>query len=261
MIRATDLSWRAGGKAILHGTSLTVAKGEVLGLIGPNGSGKSTLLRLLAGLLKPSSGHLELAGRPLDRMRQRDIARLLAFVAQQAETSDRISVRDAVELGRTPWLDALRPWSEEDDRHVAHALARVGMQGFETRDWITLSGGERQRVHIARALAQCPKVMLLDEPTNHLDIHHQLSIMQLVLDLKLTTVIALHDLNQAMICDRLGVMHHGRLIAFGPPAGILTPELLERVFAVRVTELTDPSDGSRIMRFLPLNRKETICAF
>src|SRR5690606_9632478 len=91
MIRATDLSWRAGGKAILHGTSLTVAKGEVLGLIGPNGSGKSALLRLLAGLLKPSSGHLELAGRPLGRMRQRDIARLLAFVAQQAETSDRIS--------------------------------------------------------------------------------------------------------------------------------------------------------------------------
>lgn len=249
MLSATDLGWHTRGRAIVKGVTLQVARGEVLGLIGPNGSGKSTLLRLLSGLLKPSSGRVELAGQTLSRLGRRDIARILAFVAQQADTSDRITVREAVELGRTPWLDALRPWSAEDDHHVATALATVEMQGFETRDWITLSGGERQRVHIARALAQCPQVLLLDEPTNHLDIHHQLAILRLIARLGLTTVVALHDLNQAMGCDRLAVMQGGRLIALGTPAAILTPDLLHRVFAVRATELTDPEDGSRVLRF------------
>src|SRR3546814_5537778 len=72
------------------------------------------------------------------------------------------------------------------------------MKGFAARHWHTLSGGERQRVHIARALAQEPQVLLLDEPTNHLDIHHQLPILSLVAALPVTSVVALHDLNQAL---------------------------------------------------------------
>ncbi len=120
------------------------------------------------------------------------------------------------------------------------------------RDWSTLSGGERQRAHIARALAQAPQILLLDEPTNHLDIRHQLSILDLVGGLGLTTVIALHDLNQAMRCDRLAVMQGGRLVALGPPDRVLTPDLLARVFHVRASTLTDPQDGSRVMRFHPV---------
>src|SRR3546814_1755854 len=85
------------------------------------------------------------------------------------------------------------------------------MKGFAARHWHTLSGGERQRVHIARALAQEPQVLLLDEPTNHLDIHHQLPILSLVAALPVTSVVALHDLNQALECDRLAVMERGRL--------------------------------------------------
>lgn len=249
VIAAHDLGWRARGRAIVAGVNLRVAPGEVLGVIGPNGSGKSTLLRLLAGLLRPAAGRVELMGRPLARMGARDIAQTLAFVAQAAETTDRITVRDAVELGRTPWLTALRPWSGEDGAHVDAALARVEMTGFASRDWITLSGGERQRAHIARALAQTPRVLLLDEPTNHLDIHHQLAILRLIADLGLTTVIALHDLNQAMVCDRVAVMQNGRLIALDQPARVLTPKLLHDTFAVRATELIDPADGARVLRF------------
>ena len=94
--------------------------------------------------------------------------------------------------------------------------------------------------------------MLLDEPTNHLDIRHQLAILDLVGGLGLTTVIALHDLNQAMRCDRLAVMQDGRLVALGPPDRILTTDLLARVFQVRASTLTDPQDGSRVMRFHPV---------
>jgi iron complex transport system ATP-binding protein len=249
ILSAEALCWSARGTPILRDVSLAVAEGETLGLIGPNGSGKSTLMRLLAGVLQPDDGQVRLAGRPLAAMRRREVAQLLALVEQQAETADRVTVRDAVELGRTPWLSALQPWSAADDAIVAEALAMVEMAGFAARDWATLSGGERQRVHIARALAQRPRLLLLDEPTNHLDIHHQLSILQLVATLPVTSVIALHDLNQALGCDRLGVLHRGRLVALGRPWDVLTTELLRDVFGVRAAVLTDPADGARIIRF------------
>lgn len=256
-LRAAELGWSVRGRVIVEDVNLRVGHSEVVGLIGPNASGKSTLLRLLAGLVRPGSGTVHLAERPMAKMRNRDIARTLAFVAQQMDTTDRITVRDAVELGRTPWLDALRPWSTEDDDHVASALETVDLAHMADRDWATLSGGERQRVHIARAIAQVPQVLLLDEPTNHLDIHHQLSILHLIRRLGLTTVVALHDLNHAMVCDRVAVMNGGRLIATGSPANILTPDLLESVFTVRATVIIDPADGSRVFRFhqLPHTRR------
>jgi pseudoazurin len=95
-------------------------------------------------------------------------------------------------------------------------------------------------------------VLLLDEPTNHLDVHQQLSLMQLVQHLPITKVIALHDLNQALACDRLAVMHQGRLVHLGPPDEVLTPELLQTVFQVQAHSLTDPLDGSRVLRLRPL---------
>ena len=250
-LEARDLGRRVRGRDLLSGIGLTVAPREVLGLIGPNGSGKSTLLRLLAGLVRPDRGRVLLDGRPMAAMPQRRIARRIALVAQSADTSDRISVRDAVALGRTPWLDALRPWSDADDAHVARALRRVDLAHLAARDWSTLSGGERQRAHIARALAQDPQILLLDEPTNHLDIRHQLSILDLVAGLGIAVVVALHDLNQAMRCDRLAVLQDGRLQALGPPADVLDPALLRRVFGVRASALIDPQDGSRVMRFHP----------
>jgi iron complex transport system ATP-binding protein len=241
---------------IVEAVSLTVERNETLGLIGPNGSGKSTLLRLLAGILTPTSGSIAIDAQPFSGMSRRKIAQMLGFVEQYADTSERITVRDAVELGRTPWLSSLQPWSRTDDVIVAQALSDVDMCHMAARYWSTLSGGERQRVHLARALAQKPRIMLLDEPTNHLDIQHQLAILDLVQDLNVTTVIALHDLNQAMTCDRLGVMCKGRLVRVGPPSQVLTAEILRDIFGVTASFLDDPSDGSRVIRFHSINRKE-----
>ncbi|MEE1925887.1 ABC transporter ATP-binding protein [Pseudomonas sp. 148P] len=247
-LECSGLGYQVKGTALLDGVSLQVRPGETLGIVGPNGSGKSTLLRLLAGLLRPHSGEVRLNGEPMHRLRRREVARQLAVVEQQASTDDALRVRDAVELGRTPWLSALSPWSAADDGIVDQALQAVGMAHLAQRLWHSLSGGERQRVHIARALAQQPRILLLDEPTNHLDIQQQLGILALVQALPVTTLIALHDLNQALGCDRLALMDHGRLVALGAPLDVLTPQRLHDTFGVHGHFIEDPLDGSRYLR-------------
>ncbi|MCF3934559.1 ABC transporter ATP-binding protein [Acuticoccus sp. M5D2P5] len=248
-IAAEGVGWQVGGTTIVDGVTFDVSPGEMFGLVGPNGSGKSTLLKMLAGIRPPSAGRIALADAPLETLSRRRIAQTVAFVEQFADTVDRITVRDAVELGRTPWLSALAPWSARDEAAVSDALASVDMTRFAARSWHTLSGGERQRVHIARALAQHPAILVLDEPTNHLDIHHQLSILTLIRRLRVTTIVALHDLNQAMNCDRVGIMDQGRLVAVGTPHEVLTADRIEATFAIRTTICIDPSDGTRLLRF------------
>lgn len=248
-IEADALGWPARGRPIVEAVTLDVAPGETFGLIGPNGSGKSTLLRLLAGLAPRPVGEVRLDGTPMRRLSRRDIAQRVAVVEQIAATSDALTARDVVELGRTPFLSALAPFGPDDAAIVAEALAAVDMTAKAAQHWATLSGGERQRVQIARALAQRPRLLILDEPTNHLDIHHQLGLLRMIAQLPVTVVMALHDLNQAMGCDRVGVMEGGRLVACGPPATVLTPDRLARIFRIHATPLCDPADGARLFRF------------
>lgn len=248
ILEASNLGWSVRRLRIVQGVDLAVREGETFGLVGPNGSGKSTLLRLLAGILKPTTGKVAVEGQPLSGLPRRLAAQKIAYLEQQADTGEAITVRDAVELGRTPWLTPLQPWSDEDDRIVAGALADADLHGFESRFWATLSGGEKQRVHLARALAQRPRILLLDEPTNHLDVRHQLSMLDLVAALPVTSIIALHDLNQALACDRVGVMAGGQLVALGPPQEVLSVNRIAEVFGVRASIVVDPADGARIFR-------------
>lgn len=248
-VTASELVWRAGDRTIVDGVSLEFRPGEFLGIVGPNGSGKTSLITLLAGLRRPHCGNVFFKGAPLSTLGRRAIARRIALVEQQAETGERITARQAVELGRTPHLGPLSPWSPADDAIVDAALADVEMSDFSGRQWNTLSGGERQRLHIARALAQQPEILFLDEPTNHLDIHNQLALLDLVKGRRLTVVAALHDLNHAaMFCDRIAVMKRGRLVALGAPDRILTACLLRDVFKVEARVERD-DDGICTVRF------------
>ena len=248
VLSCSGLGFAIRDAELLHDIDLDIHAGETLGLVGPNGSGKSTLLKLLAGVRSPSRGTIHLNGQCLKTLSRRTIAQTLAVVEQQADTLDAISVFDAVALGRTPWLSALRPWSAADDDIVHQALRDVDATHLRKRTWRSLSGGERQRVHIARALAQRPRILLLDEPTNHLDIQHQLAILQVVHAWPVTTVIALHDLNQALACDRVAVLEKSRLVALGKPLDVLTPQRLLDTFGVHAHYLIDPFDGAQILR-------------
>lgn len=249
MISVQNVSYRLRGKTLVNPLSFEVKKGEMLGLIGPNGSGKSSLLRLLAGITRPSTGQVLLKGQAMTDLPRESIARQLAFVTQQAETHERIRVRDAVELGRTPWLSLLNPWSDQDQHVVDQVMHQLSIQHLGDRIWQTLSGGEQQRVHLARALAQQPEILLLDEPTNHLDIQNQLAILQLVEALNTTIVVALHDLNQAARCDRLAIMKSSHLIAIGKPDEVLTPDIIWQVFGVKTRMIHDTELQRPLLHF------------
>jgi iron complex transport system ATP-binding protein len=243
-LSAQSVFWSAGDAQILRDVSLDILPGEFLGIVGPNGSGKTSLMSLLSGIRAPKSGEVLLANKAIRRFSRREIAQSIALVEQQAETMERITARQAVELGRTPHLAALSPWSAKDDAIVDQALRDVDMEGFGARQWHTLSGGERQRLHIARALAQQPKILLLDEPTNHLDIGHQISLLELVRQLKLTVTAALHDLNHAaMFCDRIAVMQRGQIVALGKPRDVFDPVLIRDVFGVEVDVEHEGDEG------------------
>lgn len=248
-LEAQDIGWTSRGRRIVGPVSIAFDPGETFGLVGPNGSGKSTLLRLLAGLAPKPTGTVRLDGTDMTSLGRRAVAQRIAVVEQMADTAEALRVRDVAELGRTPILSALRPFGDADRAIVDQALAAVEMAGMADRMWSTLSGGERQRVQIARALAQQPRILILDEPTNHLDIHHQLALLRLVSDLPITVIMALHDLNQAMGCDRLGVMQDGLLMAHGTPSDVLGPRRIARVFRVGATALCDPADGSPVLKF------------
>ena len=251
-LQARAVSWSAAGRLIVDGVSLDIEPFSTLGLLGPNGSGKSSLLRLLGGVRRPAGGLVLLDGQDIRHLGRRHVARRLAVVEQHATTDVDLTVLDVVRLGRIPHRRAWSGRGPHDDRAVADALAQTGLQDRLAQPWRTLSGGERQRVQIARALAQAPSELLLDEPTNHLDIHHQLDLLTLIRELPVTTVVALHDLNlAAMFCDRLIVLSAGRAVAAGPPADVLTPQLIRDVYRVRAVVENDGADGRPAIRFLP----------
>ncbi|WP_436894388.1 ABC transporter ATP-binding protein [Klebsiella pneumoniae] len=250
-ICAENITWKAGKKVIVNNVSLRVPRGETVGLLGPNGCGKSSLLRVLAGLRRPDEGRVTLDGQDIARMAKKQLARRVAFVEQHGMTEANMRVRDVVRLGRIPHHSPFSNWSAQDDEAIAAALQRVAMLEKSEQGWLSLSGGERQRVHIARALAQSPSEILLDEPTNHLDIHHQMQLMQLISELPVTSIVAIHDLNHAaMFCDSLIVMQQGQILASGTPEEILSEGLLWDVFRVKTKIEISPYHGKKHIHFI-----------
>ncbi|MFF2023906.1 ABC transporter ATP-binding protein [Streptomyces sp. NPDC058171] len=239
-----DVTVAVGGRALVTGVSLQVAPGEVLGLAGPNGAGKSTLLRTVYRTLRPTSGRVLLDGEDVWRMPGKRLARQLAAVLQESAGDFELTVYDVVAMGRTPHKRAFAGDDADDRAVIASALARLDVDGLADAPFNRLSGGEKQRVLIARALAQQAGTMVLDEPTNHLDLRHQLDVLRLVRHLGVTTVVALHDLNlAAAFCDRLCVLAAGRVVALGPPAEVLTRELLSEVYRVEAEVDAHPVTG------------------
>ncbi|MFE0462024.1 ABC transporter ATP-binding protein [Kitasatospora sp. NPDC058965] len=247
-----SLSLRYGDRTVVRDLDLTLPGGAVTAVVGPNACGKSTLLRGLARLLDPAAGTVTLDGADLHRMPARTLARRLGLLPQQPVTPEAITVEALVRLGRYPHQRLLSPWSAADQAAVESALARTGTAELRGQPVDRLSGGQRQRAWIALTLAQDTDLLLLDEPTTFLDLRHQLDVLELVAelhrDLGRTVVMVLHDLGQAArYADHLVVLDRGRPAAAGPPAEVLTAELVERVFQVPCRVVPDPETGTPLV--------------
>ncbi len=236
-IEARGVSVAYGQRKALQDVDLALGTAERVCLVGPNGAGKSTLVRCLTGLLAPTSGMVSLHGRLLASISRGELARMVAVVPGSVRLPFAMDVAALVALGRTPYL---HPWSgptPADDAAVASALGRVGILALRDRDVRTLSMGERQLALIAMALAQGGSILVLDEPTVHLDLRHQVEVMELLARLSddegLTVLAVLHDLSLAAhFFPRLAMLDHGRLVADGPTADVLTPDRIRTVYGV-----------------------------
>ena len=240
-----------GGAPVLDGVDFTVPSGQFTVIVGPNACGKSTLLKTLSRVLRPSSGQVELGGRPLSSYSPKQVAKQVALLPQSPQAPEGIRVADLVARGRHPHQSLLRQWSPADERAVQDALERAGVASLASRRVEELSGGQRQRVWIAMALAQDTPVLLLDEPTTYLDISHQVEVLELAAALQRqgrTVVAVLHELALAFrYATHLVCMRQGRIIAQGAPGTVVTPELIESVFDVPCVVIPDPETGAPLV--------------
>ena len=239
-----------GGRPVLRGVDLALAAGEVVVLAGRNGAGKTTLLRVATRVVPASGGRVELLGRPLAAYSARELARSVAVVPQETGVPFPFRVAEVALMGRAPHLPLLGFESRDDVRRTQAALTRVGIAELAERSILEVSGGERQLAMVARALVQETPVVLLDEPTAHLDIARRLGLLALVRELAAdgrAVLVVSHDLGlSARFADRIALLGEGRVLAAGPPAATLTPDLLRRTFGVEA-EVLVTSDGAPVI--------------
>ena len=258
LLSVDDVAVSLGGVRVLDGVNTSVGRGRFVGLVGPNGAGKTTLLRTLNAALTPDAGTVRVDGQNVADLSAKAVGRLVSTVPQDTSLSFDFSIRQTVEMGRTPYLSRFGGMRPEDHDAVDQAMARTSVGEFADRSITEVSGGERQRVLLARALAQDTPLLLLDEPTASLDINHQVRTLELVRDLVddgKTVVAAIHDLNLAAhYCDDLLLLGDGRILASGAPESVLTEETLERAFGANAVVSQHPVTGSVYVTALPDRR-------
>lgn len=240
-----DLSYSIGEKPLLHPLTLDLPAAQSIALVGHNGSGKSTLLKLMARQLTPTGGSIVFEDQSLQKWDNRAFARKLAYLPQHPPITSGLLVHELVALGRYPWHGALGRFSSTDKEKVGEAITRTQIGSLIDRLVDTLSGGERQRVWLAMLIAQGASCLLLDEPTSALDIGHQLDVLRLVHDLSrengISVITVLHDINMAArFCDHIVALRGGHVIANGSPDDIMTPDILERIYGIRMDIIRQP---------------------
>ena len=224
------LSVRRGAHAVLADITFSIAPGEMLGVVGPNGAGKTTLLRAALGLQPLSAGEVRLDGQPLASLGERERAAIAGYLPQERRVAWNMPARDIAALGAAN----LPP---PQSRAIADAcLAELEVGALAGRGVLDMSGGERARVLLARLLATRARLLVADEPAAGLDPEAQLLILERLRRRAAdgaAVIVTSHDLTlAARWCDRLLVLHEGRMRAVAPPLVALSPRVLAEVFAL-----------------------------
>jgi iron complex transport system ATP-binding protein len=221
----------AGGGNLIDDLTFSLGNGEFVGLLGANGSGKSTILKLAAGMLRPSAGEVRLWDKPLADYRNRDRAKLLCYFPQHLDVTVPFTVREIVGMG-------MYPYDIPPEITVNEAMETVGLRDKAETFLTNLSGGERRRVFIAMTLIQGAGILLLDEPLANLDIRYQIELLRLLKRLQqqkgISVIMALHDINVALQCEKVMVIKDGAILGAGAPDAVLTGAMIQEAFAVAI---------------------------
>ncbi|WP_018591117.1 ABC transporter ATP-binding protein [Terrisporobacter glycolicus] len=237
MLRGENISFSYNkDKAFIENLNINIPKGKITTILGPNGSGKSTLLSILSTYNKASKGNVYLEDKNLKNLKTKEIARLIATVHQHNESPTDLDVEALVSYGRVPHNKHCKD-KNEDEKIIDWAIKSTNLEDIKDNKVMSLSGGQRQRAFIAMALAQKTDVLLLDEPTTYLDIYHQIEILELVKKLnedhKITIIMVLHDINQAIkYSDNIVIMKDGKIIEEGNPQKVINENTIKSVYNV-----------------------------
>lgn len=254
-LTAEGLSHRwPGGAVALDGVSITVRRGELVGVLGPNGAGKSTLVKVVGGIVAPDAGAVRIGADDLRALPARERARRVAYVPQRELLPQDLAVRAFVSLGRSPWASWTGALRRADLEAVGEALRACALEPFADRPLGALSGGEQRRCVTARALAQGARFLLLDEPFASLDVHQQVALCEILrsrADAGDGVLAVFHELNlAAQACDRVLVLRAGRAVAEGPPSEALGGGRVAEVFPC---EFLEGRTGDGAPYFVPLS--------
>ena len=232
-----------GSQAVLDGVSLTANAGEVLGLLGPNGAGKTTLMRAAVGLQALASGAVRLGDGDPRRLKPAELASRVGYLPQERRLAWNLPAWRAASLG------AIQAPPERARDIAMECLNRVGLAHLADRGVFDMSGGERARVLLARLFATGAPLLLADEATAGLDPDAQLLTLELLRRQAgdgVAVVATLHDLSLAARgCDRIVVLHRGRVASDGPPREALSPSILDEVFGLE-GEVIDTAAGTLV---------------
>ena len=252
-IQTNTLTFAYKDKPVLDGVSLSVERGEMVGILGPNGSGKTTLLKIFSAVLR-GRGEVKVNDRGIETYGKRELSRLFAMVPQESQILFPYTVAEIVLMGRASYHSPLALEGKKDLEIARASMELTDSLAFSDRYLHELSGGEKQRVIIARALAQEPEILLLDEPSAFLDLKHQVQVFELMHRLnrehRLTIVAALHDLNlAALFFPRLVMLRDGKIYRDGSPKEVLTEKTIEEVYGIRV-RIEPDSSGEKPQLFI-----------
>ena len=235
LLATKALSVAIGEKPICTALDFELQGGEYWGVLGGNGIGKTTLLNTLAGLRSAAGGDISVDGKPLQQWKKKLLARKLGMLFQDSVDTFPTTVLETAMTGRYPHLPFLSLEGKEDVELAKQALRDVALGDMSERQIDTLSGGERRRLALATLLVQDPLIYLLDEPTNHLDLHHQISLLNLIIDRVRNKggalLMVLHDVNLVMrFCTHTMLMINHDNIICGPVARVLSEENLVALY-------------------------------
>ena len=223
---------------LLHGLNLTLESGKLVALLGQNGAGKSTLLRALTCDEKPLSGTIQVDGKNLAEMSQKERSRLIGLVSTDRIQAGALTVRELVALGRQPHTGFLGRLDDKDHEIVRQSMEDAGIIG-KAEDYVaSLSDGERQKAMIARALAQQTPIIILDEPTAFLDVASRIETMRLLQTLAhergKAVLLSSHDISQSlMLADELWLITTDRQVITGTTTDLLASGAMDRLFTNR----------------------------